>query len=287
MVIKKIGILGAGAMGGGIAQLAAQKGFEVILGDVDIKYVDGAIARMEKLMARSVEKGKITAEEKDAALARITKTAKLEDFAAGDFFIEAVVEDFNVKTSALAKMDKILKPEVVMSSNTSSMSITGLGAATNRPDKFIGTHFFNPAPVMRLCEIIRGALTSDDTYTISAGLATALGKTPVEVKKDTPGFIVNRCMIPQFIEAIRLVDEGIATPQDIDTAVKLGLNYPMGPFELMDRTGIDIALLTMDYLYTETGRELWKAPHAIKSMIRAGRLGDKTGAGWYAKEKTA
>ena len=287
MNIKTIGILGAGAMGGGIAQLAAQRGFKVILGDVDVKFVDRAIAKMEKLMARSVEKGKITAEEKDAALARITKTDKTEDFAPVDFFIEVVVEDFAVKTAALKKIDEILRPEVVMSSNTSSMSITGLGAATKRPERFIGTHFFNPAPVMRLCEIIRGAATSDETYATAAELAAALGKTPVEVKKDTPGFIVNRCMIPQFAEAIRLVDEGVATPEDVDTAVKLGLNYPMGPFELMDRTGIDIALMTMDYLYTETGRELWKAPHALKSMIRAGKLGDKTGAGWYAKEKKA
>ncbi|WP_303322324.1 3-hydroxyacyl-CoA dehydrogenase family protein [Cloacibacillus evryensis] len=287
MNIKTIGILGAGAMGGGIAQLAAQRGFKVILGDVDVKFVDRAIAKMEKLMARSVEKGKITAEEKDAALARITKTDKTEDFASVDFFIEVVVEDFAVKTAALKKIDEILRPEVVMSSNTSSMSITGLGAATKRPERFIGTHFFNPAPVMRLCEIIRGAATSDETYAVAAELAAALGKTPVEVKKDTPGFIVNRCMIPQFAEAIRLVDEGVATPEDVDTAVKLGLNYPMGPFELMDRTGIDIALMTMDYLYTETGRELWKAPHALKSMIRAGKLGDKTGAGWYAKEKKA
>jgi 3-hydroxybutyryl-CoA dehydrogenase len=281
MAIKKVGVLGAGAMGGGIAHLAAQKGFEVVLGDVDIKFVEAGVAKMEKLMAKNVEKGKITAEEKDTVLARITKTANLDDFASVDFFIEAIIEDLEIKTSTLAKIDKILRPDVIIGSNTSSMSITALAAATSRPDKFIGTHFFNPAQVMRLCELIRGSLTSEETFQAAAEFAQILGKTTVDVKKDSPGFIVNRCMIPQFAEAIRLVDEGVATPKDIDTAIKLGLNYPMGPFELMDLTGVDIALAFMDYVYGETGRELWKAPLAIKSLIRAGRLGDKTGAGWY------
>ncbi|KLU64815.1 putative 3-hydroxybutyryl-CoA dehydrogenase [Desulfosporosinus acididurans] len=281
MTIKKIGVLGAGAMGGGIAHLAAQKGFEVVLCDVDMKFVEAGVAKMTKLMDKSITKGKITAEDKEAILARITKTTNLEDFAEVDFFIEAIIEDLDIKKTALAKVDKILRPEVIMGSNTSSMSITALAASTSRPDKFLGTHFFNPAQVMRLCELIRGAMTSDETMQRAADLASALGKTSVEVKKDTPGFIVNRCMMPQFLEAIRLVDEGVATPQDIDTAVKMGLNYPMGPFELMDLTGIDIAAFVTDYFYAETGRELWKAPHALKSMIRAGRLGDKTGAGWY------
>jgi 3-hydroxybutyryl-CoA dehydrogenase len=281
MAIKKLGVLGAGAMGGGIAHLAAQKGFEVVLGDVDIKYVDGAVNKMVKLMDRNVEKGKLTVEEKNAVLGRITKTDKLEDFAAVDFFIEAIIEDLEIKKTTLSKIDKILRPEVIMGSNTSSMSITAIASATSRPDKFIGTHFFNPAQVMRLCELIRGSLTSEETVAAAAEFVQALGKTTVDVKKDSPGFIVNRCMIPQFAEAIRLVDEGVATPKDIDTAIKLGLNYPMGPFELMDLTGVDIALAFMDYVYGETGRELWKAPLAIKSLIRAGRMGDKTGAGWY------
>lgn len=281
MKIRKVGVLGAGAMGGGIAHLAAQKGFEVVLGDVDIRCVDGAVTKMVKLMDRSIEKGKLTAEEKEAVLARISRTANLEDFAAVDFFIEAIIEDLEIKKETLAKIDEILAADVIMGTNTSSMSITALAAATNRPDKFLGTHFFNPAQVMRLCELIRGALTSDKTMKIASDFGAALGKTTVEVKKDTPGFIVNRCMMPQFAEAIRLVDEGVATPKDIDTAVKLGLNYPMGPFELMDLTGVDIAKLVMDYFYAETGREVWKAPHAIKSLISAGRLGDKTGAGWY------
>lgn len=282
MTIKKIGVLGAGSMGGGIAHLAALKGFEVILGDLDINFIEAAVNKMAKILQKNVDKGKIALEEKNAVLARIVKTTKLEDFASVDYFIEAITEDLEIKRNTLAKLDKILKPEVVIGSNTSSMSITTLAAATNRPEKVVGAHFFNPPVAMQLLEIIRGTLTSDETVQTTADLGLALGKVTVEVKKDTPGFIVARCMLAQFAEAIRLVDEGVATPRDIDTAVKLGLNYPMGPFELMDMTGVDISAFVFDYMYSETGRELWKSPHAIKSLIRAGKLGDKTGSGWYS-----
>ena len=285
MTIKKIGVLGAGAMGTGIAQVAAQAGYEVVLGDVEMAFVERSVANISKLLDKNVEKGKMTAEQKNAIMGRFTLTTNLDDFATVDYFIEAIVEDLEIKKSTLAKVDKVLKPDVVMASNTSSMSITVLGSATNRPEKFVGMHFFNPVPVMRLCEIIRGYKTSDETVKIASELAQAFGKTTVEVKKDTPGFIVNRVMMPQFLEAIRLVEEGVATPQDIDTAVTLGLNYPMGPFTLMDFTGIDISKFVLDYFYEETKNPFWAPPYTLKAIIRAGKLGRKTGAGWYDYSK--
>lgn len=287
MTIKKIGVLGAGSMGGGIAHLAAMKGFEVVLCDVEQRFVDGAIKRATVLMDKSIEKQKMTVEDKEATLARITTTTNMDDFAAVDFVIEAIIEDLELKKSAFAQLDKICRPEVILSTNTSSISITQIAAATSSPERVCGMHFFNPAQVMRLVEVIRGHLTSDETIKIGMELAQALDKTSVEVKKDTPGFIVNRVMIPQFLEAIRIVEEGIATPQDVDTAVTLGLNYPMGPFTLMDFTGIDISVFVAEYFYNETKDPKWNAPYTVKSIVRAGRLGKKTGAGWYDYSKKA
>ncbi len=285
MSIKKIGVLGAGSMGGGIAHLAAMKGFEVVLCDVEQRFVDGAIKRATLLMDKSIEKQKMTVEEKEATLARITTTTNMEDFATVDFVIEAIIEDLELKKDAFARLDKICRPEVILTTNTSSMSITVIASATSRPEKVCGMHFFNPAQVMRLVEVIRGYSTSDETVKIASELAQAMGKTTVEVKKDTPGFIVNRVMIPQFLEAIRIVEEGIATPEDIDTAVTMGLNYPMGPFTLMDFTGIDISMFVADYFYNESKDPKWTPPQTVKSLVRAGRLGKKTGAGWYDYSK--
>ncbi|MDT3700966.1 MAG: 3-hydroxyacyl-CoA dehydrogenase family protein [Thermincola sp.] len=285
MSVKKIGVLGAGAMGGGIAHLAAAKGFDVVLCDVEERFVDGAIRRAASLMDKNIEKQKMTVEEKEATLARISITTNVEDFATVDFVIEAIIEDLELKKSAFAQLDKICRPDVVLATNTSSMSITVIASATSRPEKVCGMHFFNPAQVMRLVEVIRGYRTNDETVTIASELAEALGKTPVEVKKDTPGFIVNRVMMPQFLEAIRIVEEGIATPQDVDTAVTLGLNYPMGPFQLMDFTGVDISVFVADYFYNESKDAKWNPPQTVKALVRAGRLGRKTGAGWYDYSK--
>jgi 3-hydroxybutyryl-CoA dehydrogenase len=285
MTIKKVGVLGAGSMGGGIAHLAAMKGFEVVLCDVEQRFVDGAIKRATTLMDKSIEKQKMTVEEKEATLARITTTTNMEDFASVDFVIEAIIEDLELKKNAFARLDKICPPEVILATNTSSMSITVIASATSRPEKVCGMHFFNPAQVMRLVEVIRGYSSSDETIKIASELAQAMGKTTVEVKKDTPGFIVNRVMMPQFLEAIRIVEEGIATPQDIDTAVTLGLNYPMGPFTLMDFTGIDISMFVADYFYNESKDPKWNPPQTVKAIVRAGRLGRKTGAGWYDYNK--
>lgn len=285
MTVKKIGVLGAGSMGGGIAHLAALKGFEVVLCDVEQRFVDGAIKRATSLMDKNIEKQKMTVEEKEAVLARITTTTNMEDFAAVDFVIEAIIEDLELKKSAFARLDKICRPEVILSTNTSSMSITVIASATSRPDKVCGMHFFNPAQVMRLVEVIRGYSSSDETIKVASELAQAMGKTTVEVKKDTPGFIVNRVMMPQFLEAIRIVEEGIATPEDIDTAVTMGLNYPMGPFTLMDFTGVDISMFVSDYFYNESKDPKWNPPQTVKALVRAGRLGRKTGAGWFDYNK--
>lgn len=285
MSIEKVGVLGAGSMGGGIAHLAAVKGLEVVLCDVEQRFLDGAVKRIAGFLDKSVEKQKMTVEEKEAVLSRITTTTNMEDFASIPLVIEAIFEDLNVKRTAFEKLDKICGPETVLASNTSSMSITTLANATSRPDRVVGMHFFNPPLVMKLVEVIRGYYTSDETVAIVSDASKAMGKTPVEVKKDTPGFIVNRIMMPQFLEAIRIAEEGIASIEDIDTAVKLGLNYPMGPFELMDFTGVEISLHVADYFVNEYRDMKWNAPQLLKSLVRAGRLGKKTNGGWYDYNK--
>jgi 3-hydroxybutyryl-CoA dehydrogenase len=282
MEIKTIGVVGSGAMGSGIAQVSAQAGMNVIVRDVENRFIEAAIKRIDDFLTKSVEKNKMTGERKKEILSLIKGTTKMDDLKDADFVVEAIPEDLNLKKSVFKELSDICRPEAVLSTNTSSMSITEIAMSTTKPDRIIGMHFFNPVPIMRLVEIVRGYLTSDETVRITYELAVKMGKETVEVKKDTPGFIVNRIMIPHFIEAINMLDEGIATREDIDKAVKLGLNYPMGPFELMDLTGIDIAKHTADYLYNELPKEnKWTAPTLLKTLIRAGRLGRKTGAGWY------
>ena len=210
MDIKKVGVLGAGAMGTGIAQVAAQAGYDVILSDVDQKFVDNALGRISTILDKSVEKGKMTAEQKDEIMVRFIPQVGVEGFSDVDLVIEAVIEDLDVKRDAFAKLDSVCKPEAILTTNTSSMSITIIAAATNRQEKVAGMHFFNPAPVMRLVEVIRGFYSNDETINTVSAAARKMGKTTVEVKKDVPGFVVNRIMTPQFLEAIRLVEEGIA-----------------------------------------------------------------------------
>jgi len=286
MEIKKIGVVGAGTMGNGIAQAAAQIGCDVVMRDIEDAFVDRGMKSIDKFLSKSVEKGKLDAKEKDNILGRIQGTTDMSQLKDVDFVIEAVFEDLELKKSVFKELDELCRPEVIISSNTSSMSLTEIAVATNRPDKVCGMHFFNPVPLMRLVEIIRGYSTSDETVAIATDLAKKMGKITVEVKKDSPGFIVNRIMIPHFLEAIKIVEEGIASKEDVDTAVKNGLNYPMGPFELMDLTGIDIAYLVSEYFYKELNKESkWVTPNLLKTMIRAGKLGRKTGAGWYDYSK--
>jgi 3-hydroxybutyryl-CoA dehydrogenase len=283
MAIKKIGVVGAGTMGNGIAQIASQIGCEVVMRDIETRFVEGGMKNIDRFLSRSVEKGKMAAEEKDAVIGRIKGTTDMADLKDVDLVIEAVIEDLELKKKVFKELDELVRPEVILATNTSSMSITEIAASTSRPDKVCGMHFFNPVPLMRLVEIIRGYATSDETITIARELAERMGKVTVEVKKDSPGFIVNRIMIPHMLEAIRMVEEGIATIEDVDTAVKNGLNYPMGPFELMDLTGIDIAYFVTEYFYKELNKESkWVAPNLLKTMIRAGKLGRKTEAGWYS-----
>lgn len=282
MQVKKLGVIGAGTMGNGIAQLGAVIGCDVIMRDINDDFVERGIKNIDSFLSKSVEKGKIQGDEKEAIMGRIKGTTDMSALKDVDFVIEAVLEDLDLKKKVFQELDELCRPEVVLSSNTSSMSITEIAAATKRPDKVCGVHFFNPAPLMRLVEIIRGYETSDDTVATATEIAKKMGKVTVEIKKDTPGFIVNRVMIPHFIEAIKIVEEGIASIEDVDTAVKNGLNYPMGPFELMDLTGIDIAYFVTEYFYKELNKESkWSAPGLMKNIIRAGRLGRKTGAGWY------
>ena len=282
MEIKKIGVIGAGAMGNGIAQMAAQIGCEVILRDIKEEYVERGMKNIDRFLSKSVEKGKIEAAQKDAILGRIKGTTEMADLKDVDFVIEAVIENLDLKKSVFKELDELCAPHVILASNTSSMSLTEIAAATNRPEKVCGMHFFNPVPIMKLVEIIRGYSTDEETINITTELAKKMGKITVEVKKDSPGFVVNRIMIPHMLEAIKIVEEGIASIEDVDIAVKAGLNYPMGPFELMDLTGIDICYFVSEYFYKEINKESkWVSPNLLKTMIRANKLGRKTGGGWY------
>ncbi|MEB3103846.1 3-hydroxyacyl-CoA dehydrogenase family protein [Ferviditalea candida] len=284
MDMKTIGVVGAGTMGGGIAHLAASSGLDVILYDLNDQLLDAARNRMSKLMDNRISKGKMSEADKAEVLSRIQFTTDLGRMGAVDFAIEVVIEDMNVKKQIFKQLDEILRPGVILATNTSSMSITELAQATGRQSQVAGMHFFNPPQVMKLVEVVRGYQTSDETVAQIRQLCSVLGKEPVEVKKDSPGFIVNRIMVAQFVEAIRLVEEGVASPEDIDKAVTLGLNYPMGPFTLQDFAGVDIGLYVMDYLYNEYKDSRFAAPMAIRRIVRAGRLGKKTGAGWYDYE---
>lgn len=281
MSIQTIGVVGAGSMGAGIANLAAMNGFDVILRDIEDRFLDKALSRIDRFMSKSVERGKLTEEQKQAALSHIKTTKNLEDLKEADVVIEAVIEDMELKKEVFSQLDEIVREDVILATNTSSMSITEIASATKRPERVAGMHFFNPAQLMKLVEVVRGYETSDETVEELKALSSRLNKEVVEVKKDSPGFIVNRIMIPQFIEAIRLLEEDVATAEDIDKAVKFGLNYPMGPFELQDYAGVDIGFYVMEYFEKEFNDARFAPPLLMKQMMRAGRHGKKTGAGFY------
>lgn len=282
MSIRTVGIVGAGSMGSGIANLAAISGFTVVLNDVEEKYLAAGKNKIEKYLDKSVSKGKMTTVEKAEVLERIHTTVRLEDLRSADIVIEAVIEDMDVKKDVFSRLDQLLSENVILATNTSSISITSIASVTKRPERVVGMHFFNPAELMKLVEVIRGFKTSDETVEIVKAFSKNLNKETVEVKKDTPGFIVNRIMIPQFIEAIKLLEEGVASAEDIDKAVTLGLNYPMGPFTLQDYAGVDIGLHVMDYFKDEFNDRRFAPPLLLKQLVRAGRLGKKTGAGFYS-----
>ncbi|WHY98510.1 3-hydroxyacyl-CoA dehydrogenase family protein [Peribacillus simplex] len=284
MAIQTIGVVGAGSMGSGIANLAAMNGFTVILCDIEDSYLENAIKRIGKFMDKSVARGKMTENQKHETLGRIQTTTRLEEMKDADVVIEAVLEDLNLKKEVFSALDQIVREGVILATNTSSMSITEIAAATQHPERVAGMHFFNPAQLMKLVEVVRGYQTSDETVEKLKALSKQLTKEPVEVKKDTPGFIVNRIMIPQFIEAIKLLEEGVASAEDIDKAVTLGLNYPMGPFTLQDFAGVDIGYHVMEYFKEEFNDDHFAPPLLLKQLVRAGRHGKKTGAGFYDYE---
>ena len=281
MTPSQIGVVGSGTMGGAIAHLMALSGYDVRLSDVSKPALEQAVRRMKSWMEMNVNKGKMTQEDADATLDRVSITTELNHLADCSFVVEAVFEDLQVKEGIFSQLGQILPHGAIIATNTSSMSITLLAEYTKRPERVVGMHFFNPPQVMKLVEVVRGYKTYDDTVAKTMDLARSLGKEPIEVKKDTPGFIVNRILIPQLLEAVRLVEEGVATPEDVDKAIRLGLNSPMGPFELQDYTGVDIGLNVVDHFYEEFRNDRWAAPLSLRALVRAGRLGRKTGAGWY------
>lgn len=278
--VRTVGVVGCGLMGSGIAEICARAGFQVIVREVDEALLQKGMDRIRASMAKAVERGKLSAAEMEAAWGRIRGTLQMEDFAACDLVIEAVVEEMGTKKQVFAALDRICPPHAVLASNTSSLSITALGSATRRPEKVIGLHFFNPAPVMPLLEIVVGLQTAEETVALGRALGERLNKIVV-LSKDRPGFIVNRLLIPYLLDAIRLLEEGVATMEDIDTAMRLGLNHPMGPFTLMDFVGLDTLLFIADAMFEELKDPRYAAPPLLRRMVAAGWLGRKSGRGFY------
>jgi 3-hydroxybutyryl-CoA dehydrogenase len=280
MSSRRIAVIGSGTMGSGIAQVFAQSGFSVTLQDVSPPALDRARAGIEKSLARFVEKGKLSADDRDATLGRLTTAATLDALAPADYIVEAIVEDVEAKRSLFARLDQIVKPEVVLASNTSSISLTLIGAATKRPDKVLGMHFMNPVPLMALVELIRGQATSDESMATATELTKALGKVPVEAA-DYPGFIANRILMPMINEAFFALMEGVGTPEAIDAVMKLGMNHPMGPLTLADFIGLDVCVAILDVLHDGLGDPKYRACPLLRRYVAAGQLGRKTGRGVY------
>jgi 3-hydroxybutyryl-CoA dehydrogenase len=279
-MIERIGVVGAGQMGAGIAQVAAVNGFSVILSDISETFLDSGLQRIDKSLLSFLKKGRVTEEEKQDTLGRIETTVELKAFEAADYVVEAVIEDESLKLDVFAQLDNICRPGVILASNTSSIPITRIAAATGRPADVIGMHFMNPVPLMKLVEVIRGLATSDETFEATKELAVKLNKTPVAAN-DAPGFISNRILLPMINEAVFALFEGVGTAEAIDSVMKLGMNHPMGPLELADLIGLDTCLSILEVLHEGFGDPKYRPCPLLRKYVDAGHLGRKTGRGFY------
>ena len=284
MAVKKVGIIGCGLMGSGITQMCAMKGYETTVREVDQTILQRGLDRIKKFMEDGIKRGKLTELDMKATLGRIKGTTEISDLKDSDIVIEAVIEDMKLKKEVFKALDQVCKTQTIIASNTSSLSITEMASATKRLDRCIGLHFFNPVPIMKLVEIVKPEITSDQTYNEVKGFSETLGKTTVTCK-DTPGFIVNFLLVPYLLDAVRAVENGTATKEDIDTGVKLGLNHPMGPIELLDYVGLDTTYFIAEAMFQEFKDTRYAAPPLLKRMVLAGRNGRKAGCGFYDYSK--
>jgi 3-hydroxybutyryl-CoA dehydrogenase len=280
MEIKKVGVVGCGSMGAGITQLCAQSGYQVVVSEINDELLKKGLAFIEKTLARSVDKGKLSHEDKDAITSRIKGTTSTKDFADCDLMIEAAIENLDLKKKIFAELDGICPPQTILATNTSCLSIIDMAVVTKRPEKVLGLHFFNPAPIMKLLEIVKTIATSDEVVETSRKFGESLGKTNV-IAQDAPGFIVNRLWLPFLLHCIKLYEDGVASREDIDNAIQLGLGYPMGPLTLADMVGIDVVKFVSDALYEQLKDPRYIVPTLVDKMVTAGWLGRKTGKGFY------